>query len=69
MVDKEPLNYHDFRDHRPDMTTLFDGFKIWDLKLLDPLGSTPGTSVAQRGAWATRRGRRARYKRGVWRGA
>ena len=32
-------------------TTSYNGFKIWDLKMLDPLGSTPGTSVAQRGAF------------------
>ena len=53
------------------------GFKIWDLKLLDPLGSTPGTSVAQRGAfvgmgntaWEARelvRGREARGGEGAF---
>ena len=70
-VTKEPQNYHDYSNHRPDLTTSYDGFKIWDLKLLDPLGSTPGTLVGQRGAfvgmgntaWTARelvRGREAR---------
>ena len=58
-------------------TTSYDGFKIWDLKMLDPLGSTPGTSVAQRGAfvgmgntaWEARelvRGREARDGEGAF---
>ena len=39
---------------RPLLTRRFmhlrDGFRIWDLKLLDPIGSAPGESLAPRAA-------------------
>ena len=32
------------------MCTEWDGFRMWDLKMLDPIGSAPGESLAQRAA-------------------
>jgi hypothetical protein len=49
-VEKEPSNYRRYADHRPDMCTEWDGFRIWDLKMLDSIGSAPGESLAQRAA-------------------
>ena len=49
-VEKEPTNYRGYSDHRPDMCTDWDGFKIWDVKLLDSIGSSPGEKLAQRAA-------------------
>ena len=49
-VEKEPSNYRRYADHRPDMCTEWDGFRMWDLKMLDPIGSAPGESLAQRAA-------------------
>ena len=51
MVEHEPRNYRGYSDHRPDLTTHYSGFKIWDLKLLDPFGSTPGLDMPSRGAY------------------
>ena len=50
MVEREPTEYRGYSDHRPDLTTSYTGFKIWDLKLLDPFGSTPGLDMPSRGA-------------------
>jgi hypothetical protein len=49
-VEKEPSDYKEYSDHRPDMNTEWGGFKMWDLKLLDVMGSSPGESLPQRAA-------------------
>lgn len=46
MLEHEPSNYRGYSDHRPDLTTSYTGFKVWDLKLLDPFGSTPALDMA-----------------------
>ena len=51
-LEHEPTNYRGYSDHRPDLTTSYSGFKIWDLKLLDPFGSTPALDMSARGAFA-----------------
>ena len=51
MVEREPTSYRGYSDHRPDLTTCYTGFKIWDLKFLDPFGSTPGLDMPSRGAF------------------
>ena len=50
-LEHEPTNYRGYSDHRPDLTTSYSGFKIWDLKLLDPFGSTPALDMSARGAF------------------
>ena len=50
MAKKEPTNYHDYSDTRPDLTLLVDALKAYDLKVLCPVGSEAG-DVAQRGAF------------------
>ena len=50
MAQKEPSNYHDYSDTRPDLTLLRDGLRAFDLKVLCPVGSVAG-EVAQRGAF------------------
>ena len=48
MAKKEPTNYHDYSDTRPDLTLMVDALKAYDLKVLCPVGSEAG-DVAQRG--------------------
>ena len=50
-LEHEPTNYRGYSDHRPDLTTSYSGFKIWDLKLLDPFGSKPALDMSARGAF------------------
>ena len=35
----EPKDYHDYSDHRPDLTLMADELTVYDLKVFDPLGS------------------------------
>jgi len=45
-VEKEPLAYHDYSDHRPDLTAIGrgrgGGLLVGDLKLLCPIGCNAG---------------------------
>jgi len=50
MVKKEPQNYEDYSDHRPDLTLMLDTFMALDLKVFDPLGAA-AADVEQRGAF------------------
>ena len=43
-------DYHDYSDHRPDLTILLDQLWAFDLKVFDPVGSEPG-DVCGRGAF------------------
>ena len=49
-VRREPQDYHDYSDHRPDLTILLDQLWAFDLKVFDPVGSEPG-EVCGRGAF------------------
>ena len=50
MLKKEPVNYHDYSDTRPDLTLLKDELRAFDLKVLCPVGAVAG-EVQQRGAF------------------
>ena len=50
LAKKEPMNYHDYSDTRPDLTLLKDALRAFDLKVLCPVGALAG-DVAQRGAF------------------
>ena len=50
MAKKEPSNYHDYSDTRPDLTLLRDALRAFDLKVLCPVGAVAG-DVEQRGAF------------------
>lgn len=50
-VRREPSDYRGYSDHRPDLTMLLDGeLTVFDLKVFDPIGSTPG-NAGERGAY------------------
>ena len=49
-VKKEPRNYEDYSDHRPDIELRRDKLCVYDLKVFAPIGSKPG-EVEQRGAF------------------
>ena len=50
MVRKEPANYEDYSDHRPDLTLMLDRFLALDLKVFDPL-CADAAEVPMRGAF------------------
>ena len=50
-VSREPGDYCSYSDHRPDLTLLLEGaLRIFDLKVLDPLGAE-ASGVGARGAF------------------
>ena len=50
-VRREPDNYQGYSDHRPDLALLLDGgLSVFDLKVFDPISSTPG-KTGERGAY------------------
>ena len=46
----EPSNYHDYSDHRPDLTLLLEALRALELKVFDPIGAA-ASDVGQRGAF------------------
>ena len=49
-VRREPTDYREYSDHRPDLTLLLDGdLIVFDLKVFDPIGSTAAEAALRGG--------------------